>query len=236
MTTLSRKQQEIAQREEDILTLSRNILLQEGYRDLTIDRLASDLGVSKGTVYNHFANKDDIVMALATRALQTRLALFATASTFAVPTRHRLMAIGAAAEHFCDNFQEHFQIELWIRNHHIWERSSGNFQSVIRQCEQSTMGLVAGIIGAAVERKELGVAEVSPEEIVFGFWALVHGGQVLAATSPSIKEIGISDTHRTIRRHCYYLMEGLGWTPIQTFETQSGLMDEYRTRLTNFKV
>ncbi len=236
MSLLSRKQQEIAQREEDILSRARRILLEEGYRDLTIDRLANDLAVSKGTIYNHFANKEDIVLALATRALQTRLAMFATASTFATQSRHRLLAIGAAAEHFCDHFESHFRVELWIRNHHIWEKSSGSFQSVITQCEQSTMSLVGGIVRDAIACGDLAISDMAPEEIVFGFWSLVHGGQILTATSPSIKDVGIANTHMTIRRHCYHLMVAMNWKPMQSFEAQSKMIDEYRARLQSFRI
>lgn len=236
MSLLTRKQQEIAQREEDILDRSRAILLEEGYKDLTIDRLAADLAVSKGTIYNHFANKEDIVLALATKALQTRLALFASASTFATETRFRLLAIGAAAEHFSERYQDLFRIELWLRNHHIWEKSSGNFESVIAQCEQSTVGLVAGIVAEGQAKGEFPEQGITPPEVVFGFWSLCHGGQILAATSPSLKKVGINDVHQAIRRHCYHIVEAMKWNPLQTFEQHNALMDDYRKRMLSFRM
>jgi AcrR family transcriptional regulator len=236
MSILTRKQQEIARREEDILDRSRAILLDEGYKDLTIDRLASDLAVSKGTIYNHFANKEDIVLALATKALQTRLALFATVSTYAAETRLRLLAIGAAAEHFCDHYHDLFRVEMWLRNNHIWEKSSGNFESVITQCEQSTVGLVSGIVTEAMATGELPEKDISPQEVVFGFWSLCHGGQILAATSPSLKKVGIDNVHQVIRRHCYYLVEAMKWNPLQSFQQHCATMDDYRKRMLSFRM
>jgi AcrR family transcriptional regulator len=236
MTTLSRKQQEIAQREEEILNRARSMLLSDGYRDLTIDRLASDLAVSKGTVYNHFANKEDIVLALATRAMQARLALFSTAAASATVHRHRLVAIGAAAEHFCDHLREHFRVEMWIRNIHIWEKSSDSFQLLIKQCEQSIMGVVGGIVHDAIAAKEIKADNMSPAEIVFGFWALVHGGQLIAATSPSLQNVGIENTHLVIRRHCHNLMEAMQWKPLLKFRQQNQMMDKFRSQLLSFRL
>ena len=43
---------------EDVLALSRRILLEEGPQALVIRRVASDLGLATGTIYNYFPSKD----------------------------------------------------------------------------------------------------------------------------------------------------------------------------------
>ena len=74
---------------------------------------------------------------------------------------------------------------------------------------------------------------MSAEEIVFGFWALMYGSQLLMATSPTLREIGVNDPQRSIRYHGWTLMNGYNWTPLTTFEETDQLMDSLRESLLN---
>ena len=61
---LSRKQREFLQREQLILDTAQNMLHQNGYVQLTMERIAEAVEYSKGTIYNHFASKEDIFQAV----------------------------------------------------------------------------------------------------------------------------------------------------------------------------
>jgi len=235
MNLTKTKQHEVAQREQDLLRHCRVILLSEGYKAVNIDRLAAEVGVSKGTVYNHFANKEEIIMALATQSWQLRQRIFTAASTMAGPSRSRMLAIGAACEHFRIECQDHFEVELWARNHHLWEKTGDAIHNGISQCEQNTMGIVAGIVRDAIARGELTNLDISPEEVVFGFWSLIYGGQLLASTSPSLRSIGLFDTETTMRRHCHHLLTGLNWRPLQKWADQIRTMNGFRVELKKLK-
>jgi AcrR family transcriptional regulator len=80
MVTLSRKKREILEREVQILRLARPILLKEGYQALSMERLASLMEYAKGTLYNHFPNKEEIVLALALESIELRFKLFEAAN------------------------------------------------------------------------------------------------------------------------------------------------------------
>ena len=68
MGTLTRKQREIAEREQLILGIAAEMLVERGYLGLTMDRIAAATEYSKGTIYQHFPNKEEIVAALATES------------------------------------------------------------------------------------------------------------------------------------------------------------------------
>jgi len=53
---LSRKQREIATREQLILDTAQNILHEQGYSHLTMERIAEATEYSKGTIYYHFSS------------------------------------------------------------------------------------------------------------------------------------------------------------------------------------
>ncbi|MCA1659367.1 MAG: TetR/AcrR family transcriptional regulator [Verrucomicrobiaceae bacterium] len=49
-------------REELILDAAERLLARYGYRKMTIDDLAREAGIGKGTVYLHFRSKEDVVL------------------------------------------------------------------------------------------------------------------------------------------------------------------------------
>jgi AcrR family transcriptional regulator len=77
------KQQEITAREADLLHISRRIILEHGVQGLTMDRLASATPYSKGTLYQHFTSREDILGALCIAMSELRLEMFERASRFA---------------------------------------------------------------------------------------------------------------------------------------------------------
>ena len=52
------------------------MLISQGYAGLSMDRLAEATEYSKGTVYQHFSTKEDLVMALASQTMEQRVSLF----------------------------------------------------------------------------------------------------------------------------------------------------------------
>ncbi|MFB6348971.1 TetR/AcrR family transcriptional regulator [Moraxella marmotae] len=57
----SRKQQ-FELREKNILQTAEQLLLESGEGDLTLDSLALQLDLAKGTLYKHFASKDELLL------------------------------------------------------------------------------------------------------------------------------------------------------------------------------
>jgi len=215
MVKLTRKQKEMEFRTSEILRVSRQILIAEGFQGLSMDRVASQMEYAKGTMYNHFPNKEEIVLALAVESMTLRRNLFEQSAIVKGPARFRMMALGAACEFFTQHCTDDFLVEQCIRNQSIWDKSSEQRQNLIRQCEGECMGIVAAIVRDAVALKELVIPEsLTPEELVFGFWAINYGSQILTYSSPSLPAIGINDPRNAIRVHCCTLLNGFAWQPV----------------------
>lgn len=214
MVELTRKQRELESRSLEILRVARPILIAEGFQGLSMDRVASQMEYAKGTIYNHFPNKEEIVLALAVESMELRRRLFEQSASVSGTSRMRMMALGAACEFFTQHCTDDFLVEQCIRNQSIWDKSSEQRQILIRQCEGQCMGIVAGIVRDAVNWNELTIPEsLTPEEFVFGFWAINYGSQILTYSSPSLSAIGINDPFNAIRVHCCTLLNGFNWQP-----------------------
>src|SRR5881409_592601 len=88
--TQARKERERAAREDLILEQGRRLLVRDGFQDFNLDELAKVIEYSKGTIYLHFETKEDLALAVATRALRERADLFERAAKFGGKTRERI--------------------------------------------------------------------------------------------------------------------------------------------------
>ena len=215
METLSAKKLEIQQRETRILAAARPIVVREGYHGLNMDRIAESVGYSKGTIYNHFACKEEIIIALAIENMTKRIELFRSAATFRGCARFRMMAIGEAAEIFVRKYADYFQFEQILRLDSIREKTSEKRQAVIQSCELQCMSVVAGLVRDAIANGDLNLtSNLTPEELVFGLWSLTSGAYALALSSDSLPQLGIADAFATVRQHTAALLDGHRWQPL----------------------
>jgi AcrR family transcriptional regulator len=219
MATLTRKQREIQQREERILEIARTMVLEGGYIGLNMDRIAQELEYSKGTIYQHFSNKEDILVALAVSTMERRIGLFNRAVEFKGHPREKLCAIGFASRLFFERYPEFFQVEQLIRSTSLWEKTSQARQMAMQTCETACVSTVGRVIYEAIDVGDLLLpAEITPEELVFGLWSMHFGAFTILATSnhASLGQLGIVQPHDAIHHNIQMMLDGYQWRPLST--------------------
>ena len=66
MGIVERKEREREEMRRKILDAARELFMTEGYERVTMRRIAEAIEYSATTIYNHFEDKDDLVLALCT--------------------------------------------------------------------------------------------------------------------------------------------------------------------------
>ncbi len=61
------RQHQFKMREENILAMAEQLLLESGNGDITLDSLADQLDLAKGTLYKHFSSKDELYLRIIIR-------------------------------------------------------------------------------------------------------------------------------------------------------------------------
>ena len=87
---------------DTVLDTAERLFYTEGFHATGIDRLASEAGVVRMTLYNHFASKEALIEAV----LERRYDRYMDDLRDAVDARGRGSAIDALAERHCDWLQE----------------------------------------------------------------------------------------------------------------------------------
>jgi AcrR family transcriptional regulator len=214
MSTLTRKQREMAEREAGILEVARRLLASEGYIKLNMDRIAEAMEYSKGTIYHHFRSKEDIIVALDIQAHETMVTLFRMAASWEGRPRHRMAAAGVASVLKNRLHPDHPQIEQITCNPAILEKATEMRQVQLRQAEGACMSLLAEIVGDALKIRDLSLPhEVSPEDLVFGLWAMSSGAYGIIDAGIPLVEKGVTQPLAALWHNFNMLLDGYGWRP-----------------------
>lgn len=70
------KERQYQEREEFILQVTEEMLFARGYYEISMDDIAAQVGIARGTLYRHFASKEDLVFALIKRDISALLRNF----------------------------------------------------------------------------------------------------------------------------------------------------------------
>ncbi len=70
-TSLREKQR--IEREALIIQAAEEVLQEKGYYDTSMDEIAARVGIAKGTIYTHFPGKEELVIAIFQRIMETFL-------------------------------------------------------------------------------------------------------------------------------------------------------------------
>jgi AcrR family transcriptional regulator len=215
MTVLTRKQREIREREAKILNTARKMLLELGYLGLNMDRVAEIAGCSKGTVYQHFTSKEDLLAALSTQSKRKRVEFIEKASNFKGRPRERMTALLLGEELLVSQYPEYSRTEELLYIQSIASKASSKHQEVLHEVEEQCLDLVGGIMNDGVECGDLALPpNRNCYDMAFGLWALVLGSRSAPNACETLASMVRSDTIGVIRINQQALLDGWNWRPL----------------------
>lgn len=212
--TQARKERERAEREELILRHAGRLLIRDGFQNLNLDELAKAIEYSKGTIYLHFETKEDLVLAVATRALKERADLFERASKFEGRTRERIRAIGFACCQFAIIHRDFFSIEMMLKSASFWEKASAERRRLHGIQAARTFHTTNRIVLDAIQAGDLPAA-TRAAEVTTSLFAITIGGHIVAVQPELQMLAGIEDPIAVVRAFQDRMCDGWNWRPLQ---------------------
>lgn len=104
----SLKERQRLERERLILEVAEAVFLEKGYHETSMDEVASNVGISKGTLYSHFASKEELIQKLLESKLQALREMVEQIARRDETAKSRLMAIMRFM--YLDLFGMHFRL------------------------------------------------------------------------------------------------------------------------------
>mgnify|MGYP002277047376 CR=1 FL=1 len=217
--SLPGKQQKIAMRELELIQLAHQLVDQQGYASLTMDKLVAVSVYSKGTIYNHFASKEDLLSALGCYSIDFILELMDKAMTFPGSSREKAIALNFA-------YQLYIQLEpalsmcvLSCKTTTVMEKASEKQLQKLQAKETQVLALIDqvfndGLADGSLPRK--GNAKQQVELYSFTSWALSFGATTLSRQSDATLAVSRLDQDYLLLNSINLLLDGMQWNPLSS--------------------
>ncbi|CAK4067605.1 TetR/AcrR family transcriptional regulator [Vibrio sp. MarTm2] len=214
---LSKKQQAIADREVELTLLAKSIVQEQGWSNLTMDKLTAASAYSKGTIYNHFSSKEDAVIALCIHSLKSEAILFARAAAFEGTTREKVMAMHVGYRIYARMEPVLSTCAIMAKSPWVLEKASPERVKELNELEEQVIGHADLLVNTAVEQGDLKFSPgIGSDAIVYANWSIAFGSNALnqnASNSHCIKRI--QDPFSALH-NANMLLDGLNWKPLSS--------------------
>lgn len=155
-------------RTKEILSAAADLVRREGMERLTMDRLASEAGVAKGTVYIYFKDKEELIHSLLRHTMAGMVDAVAAAAEGKGPLRERLLRI---AEEMRKVGQENLEFLSYIHNADMALKKFCQRDNKATE-KQRMFDLVSNVFREALEEGEL--IELDPDVLGLLFLTSMH--------------------------------------------------------------
>jgi len=213
--TPTRKEREYMEREQLILDTARNLLATDGYQVFSMERIASEIEYSKGTIYNHFKSKEDILSALCCDSLIALSELFKHAKAFDGSSREKISALILAYALHAKLRPVDVQNMQSIKSQVVREKISEPFTEKMDIAEQNVIEPARDIVMYAIHQGDLNVdSEATVGEMITGMWSLGYGTFLLSQTQIDFNNLGLALPEKQFLNNAQKLLDGYQWQPL----------------------
>jgi len=168
----TRKVREFARREQDILRVAAELFGAEGERTISMEKLAGEVGVSVGTIYQHFKNKNEIYAHLFIEKDLERLRHISNIDR----TLPVLQQIRVLARNYVDFYFENplaYRVLVDFERRAAFEKLGPELSAKVKRQRELGMEFTENILRRALEQGA--IPNMPPAFAGCASWALFHG-------------------------------------------------------------
>lgn len=214
MGTKERRDRQLYEREQRLLAVARELIVRDGLLNLQMSKLAKASEHAMGTIYQHFASKEDLYLALVTESVAEYATLFQRVAAWQANSRDRMFAIAVADSIFVRRNPEHFRLAQYALFEVVWGAASVARREAHRAASQPICEAVMCIVQDGLQQGDLLANGLSPEEVSTGFWAMSQGIHTLAHAEGLLEQFAVHRPYGLLARHIQFLLNGMGWQPL----------------------
>jgi AcrR family transcriptional regulator len=215
MAIQDRKERQLAEREQLFLNAAREQICQDGLLGLQMAKVARACDYATGTLYQHFASKEDLLVAICSELVDKRVEIFNRLVTWDAPTRDRIFGIAVGDIIFAHHYPEHFRLAQFVFTEVVWQAASDRRRQQLLETSKPMGDAVQRIIEDAVAAGDLDLRGRPLLEMTLGQWTMTLGMHNLVHAEGVLELYNLRDPYRMLLRQLNALLNGLGWQPQQ---------------------
>lgn len=160
-------EQKISLRQK-ILDTSRSLLLEDGYRNFSLRKVARKTGVSATSIYLHFDGKDDLIHSLIDESIQKLNAKLAEMASREKDPVARLEVLAWTYADFALQHSREYQIIYVVSSDEMTRYPKEKFREARKGYDLLTWTIEEGVEQGIMEEED-------PRTASYTFWAQLHG-------------------------------------------------------------
>ena len=174
MGIAERREREKEQRKSDIIDAAEKVFFSKGLDDASMDEVAENAELSKGTLYLYFKNKEELYLAIHLRGNRILRDMFAKAVSTSQSGLEKTRAIGRSYFEYYQNHPDYFNAMIYYESREI---DFADNSPVAQQClllGKETLDILAGAITEGIEDGSIR-SSVDPIKAAISLWGQSTG-------------------------------------------------------------
>ncbi|MEH6346809.1 MAG: TetR/AcrR family transcriptional regulator [Bermanella sp.] len=204
-TSKDRKLKERQSRDELILSVAKRLLVEQGMAGLSMQAIADQTDYSKGTIYQHYGCKEDIVAKLAISCGESLISMIDLALQHAKSVRHKVVLVSAA---YFINGQAQPEIANLVSNLNTPEFQEKVSQTLLDEFKKNEDIIIKRIL--TLFSQGTGFDSNKVMDAAFGWWSMQWGVQDILAKGWNMQDLGFADPVQYFFRSLHIYLDGLG--------------------------
>ncbi len=217
----NRKAVELNKRDELILSVAHGLLVKHGLSGFSMQNIADECGYSKGTIYQHYTCKEDLVLILVTTIGKSLVGMIELAISNGTSLRHKVALVSAAVFIHGERHPEMMALAAKIRSPEFVAKLSERSQT---QLSRNNETIFKGVL--TIFSQGSGFDSQKIMDALFGWWTMLWGVQDVLINDTEISEVGFPNPIQSFFRSINIYLNGLGVPEDSVYDNWSDIKEQ----------
>lgn len=207
MGITERKEREKEQRRSDILDAAEKVFFRKGYDQATMDDVAAEAELSKGTLYLYFKSKDDLYFAISLRAHRALRLMFEKAVSPDRTVVENILEVGKAFLRFSGESSDYFRTLVYFEAEFNLQHVHEKYESL---CQEGAdpMSFFINLLRQGIDSGMIR-NDIAAVQLAHILWTQTTGMLKLASTKNFHADLQDVSEDEIIMNHFEILKNGL---------------------------
>jgi TetR/AcrR family transcriptional regulator len=207
MGIAERKEREKEQRRNDIIDAAEKIFFTKGMDHSTMDDVAEEAELSKGTLYLYFKSKEDIQFAIFMRGSGILMNMMKDRLSEHKSGYENLLELAEISIEFSKRYKEYFQFFLFFQSSNLENMNIQQKQLEKYLMEQSPLAMVSDCVRKGIEDGTLR-SDIPPDVFAATLWSQLLGVLIVINYKSNVYKMFGIDTGDVIETHLELVSNG----------------------------
>ena len=190
MGIAERREREKERRRNEIIDAAEKVFFAKGLANATMDDVAEEAELSKGTLYLYFKNKEELYLAINRRGLEILEKMFIDAAAQAQSGLEKVYAIGQSYFRFQNQYSDYFNAMIYYESHQIDFSEDNSCAMACDQQGEKTLRVLVEAIESGIKDGTIR-PDVEPMKTALVLWGQSTGIMQIC----SLKGVHIEEEH-----------------------------------------